>query len=656
MAAKETITVYDQQGQPREIPRAEFLEKVLPKLVEAAWNNADQLYQQVVFALENGLHDGVLKAAERLDELDQGGERGKVLLSATQFQAGRHEEAEATLRASLERNGESAVAVVNLARMRQARGDEEQAQDLLSRALELDPNQENALGWSCQLMQQAGGEEAVLQFLEDLSQGPGNWRASLWLAQQKLRGKDADAGVALLRGVVAQVARDPGALMSMSADLGKAGKLAEMIELVAPVYDERRHRPETGFNLMQAYAQLQRLPEARALHARLAALNLPPLANALAQFGARIGIAPPAGASAAAGQPAQPGQPAAGQPQQLELRLFIVQGPLWMQGLGAPWLAPEKDPKAPLVTFAGFADESLASQPKGQQPRVDDDIARMARALPLYLSESVYLRTIARSDMVVPLLPGGMFVVMGQLWPAEALQKGRPAEAKPNYIVQGLLARDDGGYRVELVIFDGADSKELHRIRAIGLRKLEEHALRLEDELLDWLESKGIARTVPKAGLMGKLFGGKPGAKGPETVSRPAPDQQAHHLLATSNLLSMAIPAIGLGSREILANEAELLEGCLEAARRDPKCGASKALAACSVMFAVRFGSTALDKGKGELLAMVEQDRDPQGVLHMLSPGLYMRLGERDKAERARATLKGSAGAAYDQWLDNLKP
>jgi tetratricopeptide (TPR) repeat protein len=178
MAAKDTITVFDQQGQPRELPRQEFLEKVLPKLLEAAWGNADQLYQQIVFALENGLHDGVVKAAERLDELDGGAERGKVLLSATQFQTGQHDAAEATLRASLEKNGESSIAVVNLARMRQARGDVDGAQTLLSRALELDANQENALGWSCQLMQEAGGEEAVVEFLEDLSKGPGNWRAT----------------------------------------------------------------------------------------------------------------------------------------------------------------------------------------------------------------------------------------------------------------------------------------------------------------------------------------------------------------------------------------------------------------------------------------------------------------------------------------------
>ncbi|MCC7012067.1 MAG: hypothetical protein IT454_05880 [Planctomycetes bacterium] len=656
MAAKETITVYDQQGQPREIPRAEFMEKALPKLLESVWNNADQLYQQVVFALNEGMHAGVLEAAKRLDELDQGAERGRVILSATQFQNGQLDAAEATLRGHIEKNGESSVTVVNLARIRQGRGDQEGAQNLLSRALELDPNQENALQWSCQLLHQEGGDEAVVEFLGELIQEPGRWRAQMWLAQHKLRTQDIDGGIALLRACAADLARDPNALLAVSADLGKAGKLVEMLEIVLPQYQERRQRPETGFNLLQALVQTGRIDEAKILHARIAALNLPPLAQALNHFASKLGVPQiplPQAPAGAAGQ-AQPAAPQ-GQNQQIEIRLFVVQGPLWMQGLGAPWLAPEKDAKAPLVTFVGFADESLANvKDKSKPPRVDEELGRLARALPMYLCESVYLRTAARADMVVPLLPGGAFVVTGHTWPADALQKGRPDDQKPEYIVQGVLARDDGGHRVELLIFDAKTSQEVHRIRAIGLRKLSAAAQRLEDDLLDWLEQRGVARTVPKSGLIGKLFGGKP-RSGPETVVRPAPDRQEQYLLALANLLGQAIPAIQLGSREILADEKGMLESCLEAAKGDPKCGAARAVAACSVLFALRYGSTQLEGAKAELLKLVDGDQDPQGVLRMLSPGIYARLGEKDKFERARKELEVGAGDAYKQWLGNLK-
>lgn len=633
MAAKETITVYDQQGQPREIPRAEFTEKVLPKLLEAAWNQPEQLYQQVVFGLENGLHEAVLAAAGRLDELDQGRERGRVLLSAAQFQCGQHDAAEATLRTSIERNGESAVCVVNLARMRQSRGDEDGAQTLLSRALELDANQEMALSWSCQLMQQAGGEAAVLEFLGDLSAAPGNWRAAGWLAQQRLRGGQKGAAVELLRRSITGIAQDPNALMAISAELGKAGALSELAELVGAVYDERRQRPETGFNLLRALMELKRTEEAKALFGRLAALNLPPLAQALGAFAQQLGLPAPT----VAPQPAQAGQ---GQQQQVEIRLFMVQGPLWMQGLGAPWLGPQKDPKAPLVTFVGFADEALAKAQDPKAPaRVDEDLARMARALPLYLSESVHLRTGARSDMVVPLLPGGAFVVMGQMWPTEALLKGRPAEARPAFVVQGLLARGADGFKVELVISEGAGGKEVHRIRRSGVAKLEEQALGLEDELLGWLAQNGVARGTPSA---------------LESFARPSAAGQGAHLVGLGNLLMLCVPAIGLGSRESLPNEKELIDGCLEAARRNGACGGSKVVAAAGIMFALRFGSNQADAAKAELAGMLEQEPDPQGVLSLLSPGLWMRLGDKAKSDAARAELANVSLPGYREWISTL--
>ncbi|MBM3988018.1 MAG: hypothetical protein FJ294_08705 [Planctomycetes bacterium] len=637
MAAKETITVYDQQGQPREIPRAEFTEKVLPKLLEASWNQPEQLYQQVVFGLENGLHQSVLAAAARLDELDAGRERGRVLLSAAQFQCGQHDVAETTLRASIERNGESAVCAVNLARMRQARGDEDGAQTLLSRALELDANQEMALSWSCQLMQQAGGEAAVLEFLGDLSAAPANWRAASWLAQQRLRGRQTSAAVELLRRSITGVAQDSNALMAISAELGKAGALTELVELVGAVYDERRQRPETGCNLLRALIELKRTEEAKALFGRLAALNLPPLAQALGAFAAQLGLpAPTLAPASAGGASARPQQ----QQQQVEIRLFMVQGPLWMQGLGAPWLGPQKDAQSPLITFVGFADEAFAkAQDPKAQPRVDEDLARMARALPLYLSESVHLRTGARSDMVVPLLPGGAFVVTGQMWPTEALVKGRPVESRPSFVVQGVLAREAQGFKVELVIAEGASGKEVHRIRRGGVAKLEEQALGLEDELLGWLAQQGVARSAP-----GALA----------SFARPSASGQGAHLVGLGNLLMLCVPAIGLGSRESLSDEKELLDGCLESARCNPACGGSKVVAAAGILFALRFGSNQADAAKAELAWMIEQEPDPQGVLSLLSPGLWLRLGDKAKSDAARAELANISLPGYREWIATL--
>lgn len=648
--AKDTITVFDAQGQPREIARAEFMEQALPRLLQAAWNDAGLLSQQITFALGEGLHAGVVDAAKRLDELEGGSERSKVLLAAVQFQNGAQDEAERSLRESLAKHGESAIAVVNLARVRQGRGDAAEAETLLERALELDPNQENALGWRCQLLQERGGDAAVLEFLKGWRDPAGRWRARLWLASHWMRTGQLDDGLEEMRLCIADSSRDAAAFLSASAELGKANCLEELVAWVGPYFDERRHRPETGFNLMQAMLQLQRRDEALAVYKRMAALNLAPLAPALTQFAKALGVEPPTVSQVAPTQaPAQAPQ------QQLEIRLFVIQGPVWGQGIGAPWLLPEKTADAPLIAFTSFSDATLNASKDAPAPQIDEVRNRLSRALPMYLCEAVWLRTEARSDVIVPILPGGAFVVTGQLWPTETLLKGRPENQRPKFLIQGALTKDESGVGVELIAYDGKSGAEVHRIAVKGLKSLAGVSVRLEKELLDWLASQGVQRAAQASVLARVLNGGK-GGSDDITVSPPEANHD-QHLLALSSLLTQAIPAIGLGSRENLQDERALVEACMALARMQPRSSIARAIAACSVLLAIRYGSTSVDKLKDELAGWIESDRADDGVLRLLAPALLLRLGKKDKSDAAKVALLASPGAsdAFRRWLGDVK-
>jgi tetratricopeptide (TPR) repeat protein len=658
--AKETITVFDSQGQPREIPRAEFMEQALPKLLAAAWNDANMLSQQITFALGEGMHAGVADAARRLDELDGGSERSKVLLAAVEFQNGGQEAAENALRETLAKHGESAVAVINLARVRAGRGDQNEAEQLLERALQLDPNQENALGWRCQLLQERSGDPAVLEFLQDWRETPGHWRARLWLASHWMRTGQLDDGLEEMRLCIADSSRDPAAFLSASAELGKAGCLEELAAWVGPYFDERRHRPETGFNLMQALLQLQRRDEALAVFKRMAALNLAPLVPALTQFAKALGVDAPTPPQVAPGvpaqaQPSQAGQAPGAAQQQLEIRLFVIQGPVWGQGIGAQWLIPEKAADAPIVAFAGFADATLNVTKDAPAPQIDEVRNRLSRALPMYLCEALWLRTQARTDVIVPILPGGAFVVTGQLWPAETLLKGRPENQKPKFLIQGLLTKDDGGLGVELIAYDGKTSTEVHRIAVSGLKSLSGVSVRLEKELIDWLATQGVARAA-QTSVLGRALGGSTGGADDITVA-PPPESHDQHLLSLASLLSQAIPAIGLGSRENLADERALVEACMALARTQPRSSIARAIAACSILLSIRYGSTSVDKQKEEMAAWIEADRADDGVLRLLSPALLLRLGKKDKSDAAKAALLATPGASesYRRWLGDVK-
>ena len=53
---------------------------------------------------------------------------------------------------------------------------------------------------------------------------------------------------------------------------------------------------------------------------------------------------------------------------------------------------------------------------------------------------------------------------------------------------------------------------------------------------------------------------------------------------------------------------------------------------------------------------MVTAEKDPQSALGMLSPGIWYRLGEKDKGDAAKAELLPAASGEYKTWLEKLKP
>ena len=66
------------------------------------------------------------------------------------------------LERAIARHGENPYLLANLARAYAAAGDDDRAQALIWRALELDPNEETALNWLIGMSASPGGQEAVL--------------------------------------------------------------------------------------------------------------------------------------------------------------------------------------------------------------------------------------------------------------------------------------------------------------------------------------------------------------------------------------------------------------------------------------------------------------------------------------------------------------
>jgi hypothetical protein len=71
-------------------------------------------------------------------------------------------------------------------------------------------------------------------------------------ARERLDAKDLAAAMAIYEEVLAVAGDRADVLVTISGDLGATGNVPQIIELVAPRYDARRHGPATGINLIQA--------------------------------------------------------------------------------------------------------------------------------------------------------------------------------------------------------------------------------------------------------------------------------------------------------------------------------------------------------------------------------------------------------------------
>jgi len=192
--------------------------------------------------------------------------------------------AENSLRIGIAKAGETGTLLTNLAKVFSIRGEEARADATLWQSIQADPNQDNGLMWWATLEQDRGGEASYLAALRKAAALPGSWRAQLWLARHYLEHQDVEAARALYVEVLSAGVFDSSALMMISGDLGNNDQIPLIVELIAPIYDEHKHEPMAGLNLLRAYQALGNAEEGEKLLNRLYALNFPPIKQHLDQF------------------------------------------------------------------------------------------------------------------------------------------------------------------------------------------------------------------------------------------------------------------------------------------------------------------------------------------------------------------------------------
>ncbi len=529
------------------VPREEWRTNVIPGMVKESWESPDQLYLIILNSLNDGFAADVVEAANRLHEIDTIPARGASMLGIVLIQTGRLDEAEALLSGFSQNHPEDASVLVNLAKVYAEKGDMERTRTTLAHAVEVEPNHDNGLGWYASLEQERGGDEAAHALLVKVAAMPNSWRALLWLARGALNSGNVITAKQHYFEALGRVSRPvpPDFMMQMSGDLGAKGHLAELIDLTLPNFVPEWHGMPVGNNLIKALVDTGNLNAAEQVKAALWAQNRPDWKEALAFWDAEVSRRRLAGGTA----------PAANAPQELQVGMLRVDGPIWLPpGSPAKGLFAAKNLAAPSVTFLGGSAE--APEEGDAQAMLADALGRMTRSLPLFFAEQVEMRTAAAGRAMVPwaVAPVSGFVVSGRRWDdSTAVQAVAAPENASDYVVTVHIDAEVEPWTAMLAFIrttDGALIGELDR--EFDHDKPEDGLAELADEVVDLLKVLGPASESP-------------------AYEVPGPTTFGSYLLRLEQLLAVRCATMDNVSPQFLNGETEILKGELDLCLAEPQ-------------------------------------------------------------------------------------
>lgn len=548
----EPIKAFDKFGREILISRRDWIDGVLLGQLKKEWNNPDALAGILIQSFSDGFFTEVEEAAKHLRTIDPNPSRGATLLGIVYLQTARPAQAEQVFATFLDKHGEDGVVLTNLAKAQAAQGRDGEAEQTLWHALELDPNQDNGLGWYEVIHREKGGHAAGVEALKRIAAIPGSWRARLWLARSALEARDLDAALSLYRESL-HLAGSPvptDLLMQMSGDLGIHGHLPEILNLAGPHFDVETHGIAVGNNLIKASIDTGHLDTAREIIRKLEACQRPDWRENLGFWENEL-------------QKARLQTQAPVPADKLSMTMLNLTGPLWLiADHDTSRIAPPRAPDAPHIVFLGSSFES-ARIPSEVKAQPSDGPGRLSRALPLFLNETAHLNSDARTTTLVPWITngGGGFGLFGKAPDlAEMAQQARPWTAgshgaqPADFLVGTHLVTRGENWKLQLSL-----------VRTIDGQTLASHSY-------DFAEAdfRRIADRVT-TDLLAAL------AKDAEVESRTPPagtqiqdSELDHYLFRLEQTLAVRCSNMDGTRPGFLSNPAEILDGMIHLSLQNP--------------------------------------------------------------------------------------
>jgi tetratricopeptide (TPR) repeat protein len=421
------IRVFDEYGREMFITKQEWRKNVLPGILKKAWNQPDELYNVIVSTLNDGFRSDVIGAAKHLYKIDPDRSRSACVWGIVVMEEGRLDEAEKIFSDHIARHGEDGFILTNLAKVYARQNNDTKAEEILWHALEVDPNQENGVGWYEVIHRERGGEVASHEALLRVAGLPGSWRAQLWLARTALMERQLDRALTFYRECLSRIAKPvpPDVLMQISGDLGNAGHLPELLAIAEPLFDPAFHGLQVGNNLIKAHFDLGQFEAARRILDRLYGLKRPDWRETLSFWELEL-----AKAKVELSSQFETGS--------IQMTMLTIEGPVWLRrDSPIAELFPAKLQESPRVSLLGSSAEAATNSQRVQY-QLPDTAGRLSRALPLFLAEQLEFSTAARTYTLIPWIASGSgaFVLSGVRWSDEdAANYARQGEEPSDYVV-----------------------------------------------------------------------------------------------------------------------------------------------------------------------------------------------------------------------------
>ncbi len=321
-------------------------------------------------------------------------------------------------------------------------------------------------------------------------------------ARAKLDARDLPGAMAIYEEVVAAAGDRADVLVAISGDLGVRGHVQQIIELVAPRYDARRHGPATGLNLLQAYLVTRNAEAAQHLLDILFSLQRPEIEERL--FGFSNALAELMAGHEQAG--AVPAGPAGG----TKINLTTLSKPIWLYGLeaAAVRLLPAKPGPLRRVAFAQLALPGLADFAELQQ-KPEDELGRLTRALPLWFADTFAASAGYDPVAAVGVIEAGHYALFPVEWTADNVrQLAESSEQGLHYVVTGALRNRHADFELVLRIWEVRKFRELKALTARWTPATADTALRQFHEqiraYMEWRplpDGDGLPYSAPVASL-----------------------------------------------------------------------------------------------------------------------------------------------------------